>query len=158
MSTAGEFNLSYECLTGYKTCEKLRNLKTTDLAFWEELTQTTTAAFDELETYEEDEPPNLDAVINDDSDLPCGVIVTHVLDLPRRENVATTPDGDLVSSAAAEALEDDEGTSESVPAPPVVEEFGPGKRKRTANKFYNDTRLFWRHNDLDDADDDSLLP
>jgi hypothetical protein len=38
MCRVKDFNLSYDCLTGYAVRDKLRNLKKTDPEFWKELT------------------------------------------------------------------------------------------------------------------------
>jgi len=146
------FNLSYDSLTGYKARQKLCDLKTTDPDFWAELTQKATVKLivHPNEVVAEDED-TVDPLFKDNSDLPCEAIITNITD-SSPAGVASTSNGDMMLTAAAESLDDNEmeipddssmGTGKL--------DLGCGKRKRTANKLYN-TNSFWRHNNDDTSD------
>jgi hypothetical protein len=95
----------------------------------------------------------------DDSDLPCEAIIAHVLGSDLGAGVISTPDGNLMSTVAAESLDRDEtegSAGEGKVIPPINHnDLGCGKRKITKNKLQYDS--FWRHNDRDalDCEDDN---
>jgi hypothetical protein len=146
-------------LTSYEARQKLRDLKTTDPDFWNELTQKTIADAADMadENMFEDEDTG-EIPFEDDSDLPCEAIIAHVLGSDLGAGVVSTPDGNLMSTAAAESLDRDEtegSAGEGKVIPPINHnDLGRGKRKITKNKLYDS---FWRHNDRDasDCEDDN---
>ena len=160
MCRMGKFNMSYESLTGYEARQKLCDLKETDPEFWEQLTRRAAPDVDipANKCITEDEDAT-DPLFEDDSDLPCDVIVTNVLG-SQPAGVKLTTSGDMTSTATAELLKtyDMKMISDGVEVmgkdgASVVElgTLGRGKRKRTANRLY-DSKSFWRHNDADTSD------
>jgi hypothetical protein len=173
-----EWNLSYACLKGYAAREALRNLRTTNVEFWEELTRLESnenrlPKSDEI-LYEDIEPDaSLEDNDADDSDLSIKTLINVMVknDLPA--GVGTRKSGALTSIVEAEnsdvvdiPLEPIECVEKKNRGEKSIDESrvqgwiegpssGRGKRKKVANKLYEQ---FWRHNDDDDADDDSLLP
>ncbi|KIM72119.1 hypothetical protein PILCRDRAFT_829981 [Piloderma croceum F 1598] len=77
----------------------------------------------------------------DDSDLPCEAIIAHVLGSDLGAGVISTPDGNLMSTVAAESLDRDET------------EGSAGEGKVIPLQYDS----FWRHNDRDalDCEDDN---
>jgi hypothetical protein len=151
MCRTGNFNLSYDSLTGFEARQTLHNLKTTDPNFWNELTQNTAAEVADISNVDmpEDEDDG-EVLFEDDSDIPCEAIIACVIGSKPRAGVSSTPDGNLMSTAAAESLDKDEtegDTSEVALA--AKHDLGRGKRKITKNRQYG---LFWRHNDEDPSD------
>jgi len=127
-------------------------LKTTDPDFWAELTQKATVKLivHPNEVVAEDED-TVDPLFEDDSDLLCEAIIANVTG-SSPAGVASTSNGDMMSTAAAESLDDDEMEIPDDSSAETGElDLGRGKRKRTANKLYN-TKSFWRHNDDDTSD------
>src|SRR6202022_45959 len=106
MCRTGDFNLSYDSLTSFEARQELRDLKITDPKFWDELT---CKAAPDLNVagnepiFEDDE--TTEPIFEDDSDLPCEVIIAEVLGSKTR-GVASTATGELVSTAAAESLDE----------------------------------------------------
>lgn len=159
MCRTGDFNLSYDSLTSYEARQKLRNLKTTDSEFWDELTRKSAAGLiiaDEDNVAEDEE--NTDPFFEDDSDLPCDAIISTVLGT-NPVGVTLNATGDVVSAAAAESLDNDK-IDEMLPNE-VAEnnkagetaEMGRGKRKRTSNKLYS-TNAFWQHHNNIGSDEE----
>ena len=154
-----EFNLSYDCLTSYAVRDKLRNLKKTDPEFWKELTAASVPdPTNEDQTFEEDIIDGHDMSFDDDSDLPCDTIIGCTTSSGIPENVSATADGNLVSVAEAESIDEvgESSTPSQVPdseVPLAEEALGPGKRKRRANTLYK-ASTFWRHHDNDDSDEE----
>ena len=144
------FKLSYNCLTGFEARQTLRDLKTTDPDFWNELTQKTTVELTDIanEDMPEDED-DIEPLFEDDSDLPCETIVARVIGSKSRASVVATPDGSLVSTGAAEPLDKDEIEVDTEEIPTGNNDLGRGKSKITKNNHY---ASFWRHND-DEASD-----
>jgi hypothetical protein len=129
----------------------LRNLKTVDPVFWDQLTKKTATSISVNETPDSEEEGDnfIDVPFEDDSDLPCGTIIAKVHG-SELNSAKATADGDLVSTAMAESLDDSRLEFESADSD-NAEELGRGKRKRTENKLY---QSFWRHNDGDASDDE----
>ena len=97
MCRVKDFNLSYDCLTGYAVCNKLCNLKKTNPEFWKELTSPSVPKpMNKEQTFEEDNVDRPDVTHNDDSDLPCNSIVVCVTGSSLPKNVVSTVDGDFV--------------------------------------------------------------
>ena len=117
-----EFNLSYNCLTGYAVRDKLRNLKKTDPEFWKELTA---ASMPEPTngngTFKEDNVDVLSEVFNDDSNLPCNTIIACVTASGLPETVSSTEDGNWVSVAQAESMDNDGEPSDIPSEVPMAE-------------------------------------
>jgi hypothetical protein len=149
MCCTGNFNLLYKCLTGFEVRQTLRNLKTTVPDFQNELTQKTAAELVDIanEQMPGDED-NIETLFEDNSDLPCEAIVARVIGSKSRASVIATPDGSLMSVAAAESLDRDETDGDNKD-PEDNNGLRHGKRKITKNKQY---ASFWCHND-DDASD-----
>lgn len=149
MCRVKDFNLSYESLTGYMVRDRLRNLKKTDPEFWQELMAASAPEPTNTEkTFVEDNAAE-DTFFDDDSNLPCTTIITHVVTSNLPEHVASTADGCLVSTAEAESLKDITEPSADSGATFEAEELGPGKRKRRPNTMYKSS-MFWRHHDNED--------
>jgi hypothetical protein len=160
MCRTGDFNMSYDSLTSYDARQKLRDLKTTDSEFWDELTRKSAAGLiiaDEDNVAEDEE--NTDPFFEDDSDLPCDAIISTVLGT-HPVGVTLNATGDVVSAAAAESLDNDKidellpnEVTENNDKAGETAEMGRGKRKRTSNKLYS-TNAFWRHHDNDGSDEE----
>ncbi len=154
------------CLTSFKAREALRNLKTTDPAFWAELTvnQPDENLPGMEETLPEDVEPDtgLEDADADDSDLSMPTLISALTrDIP--ETVGSRKTGTLMSLSDAENVDLDpelvppaEANVEAPKEEKAPEGSGRGKRKKFANKLYKGD-AFWRHNDNDDWKDDSLL-
>ena len=108
MCRTGNFNLSYDSLTGYEARQKLHDLKTTDPDFLAELTQKATVKLivHPNEVIAEDED-TVNPLFKDNSDLPCEAIIANITS-SSPANVASTSNGDMMSTAAAESLDDNE--------------------------------------------------
>ena len=112
------------------------------------------------ETLPEDVEPDTKLVDQDadDSDLS---IQTLIMTLTG-ENIPDTVGGTLRSLTDAENVDLDpqvdaaESNFENLKRE-MPEEGGRGKRRKMANRLYTG-EAFWRHNDKDDWNDDSLLP
>jgi hypothetical protein len=151
MCRTKKWNLSYECLTSYEAREALRKMKTTDPEFWKELTMDALGGTDKDDMGAEEDHEIGFELFDDDSDLPGEAIIAHVLEKGSPIGVTSNMQGDLMSAAQAESLEDDI-VEPSNSEPMVVDEpevLGVGKRKRKANTLYNSSQ-FWRHHDNDD--------
>jgi hypothetical protein len=110
----------------------LCKLKTTDPAFWDELTRKAVSdsvppalAGAELESDNFTDP-----LFEDDSDLPCDVIIPNVFG-SELGDVEATIDGDLVSTVMAESLDNEPASVDvdSVNNMDHGQELGCGKRK-----------------------------
>lgn len=98
---------------------------------------------------EDDE--NIEPLFKDDSDLPCNIVIASVLGA-QPEHVASTANGDLVSTRAAEFID-------NVKLAVVQMEegdLGHGKRKKMTNKLYS-SKSFWRHNDNKVSDEENVI-
>ena len=113
MCRAGQFNLSFESLTGHEARQLLRDLPTADPTFFAELSQprSRTAVAPNLTaqqmTAEDAEPAFTDIV--DDSDVPLLEVMANHHDqgseVETSEYIYTTNDtGGLTSTAGAEAI------------------------------------------------------
>jgi hypothetical protein len=146
-------------------------MRTTNSEFWEELTRGQPNELPDVgETLQEDlefdtELEDKDA---DDSDVSMQTLITTLTSEDIPETVGFRKSGTLTSVADAENADLDD---EMLPqAEPNVEnsqmvrseviapgEVGRGKRQKFVTTRYNG-EAFWRHNDNDDWEDDSLLP
>jgi hypothetical protein len=109
----------------------LRNLKTTDPEFWDELTQKTRIDPEEPLVGEELEDDDiLEPQFEDDSNLLCNVIVANVLG-SESDGVEANINGDLVSTGMAESLDNVELPSASGEMSEIgnSQELGCGKKK-----------------------------
>lgn len=137
--------MSYTCLTSFNMRQALRNMKDTDLEFWNELTMKMPEDLslpDETKIMPKDEnllTAELDDEDFDDSEVPIKVVIAllDTIELPR--GIAPHEGGSLISVRAAESLEE---TS------PVPEKLGPGRKPNTRYRVAD----FWRHNDSDGSD------
>ena len=141
-------------------------MRTTDPEFWEELTrgQPDEQLPDVAETLQEDlefdtELEDKDA---DDSDVSMRTLITALTSEDVPETVGFRKSGTLTSLADAENPDLDEGMLPLAEANVEIStvpsgEVGRGKRRKFASKRYNGEE-FWRHNDDDNWEDDSLLP
>ena len=146
----------------------MRNLRTTNAEFWGELTglesnENGLPKSDEILSEDIEPDASLEDNDADDSDLSIRTLIDVMVknDLPA--GVGTQKSGALTSIMEAEY-------SDVVDIPPEPKEcvekrgedsdleglsHGRGRRKRLANKLYEQ---FWRHDNDDDPDDDTLLP
>jgi hypothetical protein len=159
MCRTGNFNLSYDSLTSFEARQELRDLKTADPEFWDQLT--CKAAPDLNVTGNEmitEDDETTEPIFEDDSNLPCEVIIAEVLGSKTR-GVASTTTGEMVSTAAAESLDENDMEAEKEPEGDEMvgadnpTELGRGKRKRITNRLYN-PKSFWRHNDNEASDNE----
>jgi hypothetical protein len=111
--------------------DRLQNLKKTDPQFWEELTANLVPAPANTDnTHDKDNMDKPDAAFGDDSDLLCEVVMVHVINVVIPDGVTATADGNLISAAKAESMEDVGDSKPSEPVmddAPVAEELGLGK-------------------------------
>lgn len=149
-----DWNLSYECLSGFKARERLRNMSETDPDFWKELT----TKKQDLPMQSEMVPEDvilLDDGGDDDSDLPVDLVIASIVDNSCPVGVAYRPEGGLMSVADAETLdtelEEDGRILQDLQEPKAL---GRGKRVKTKNRQY---KAFWQHNDDQGSSDEELL-
>jgi hypothetical protein len=148
-------------LTSPDTRRKLRDLKTTDPEFWGELTGTITSVPANNDGEIAEDQNHADFLFEDDSDLSCDALVANMFG-SNSTGVAVTDNGDLVSTAMADSLDESEGDMGAGASPSIEAEgngprvrdsessdVGRGKRKRIQNRMY---KSFWRHNDEDPSD------
>ena len=138
------WNLSYSSLTGVAAWAHLRELKTSNPIFWEELTSTNLEqdlpGGDILQ--QEDERANLTATDNvNDSDVPITVVIESLIHGSSPAGYKVSGDGGFEAVTAAETFDDDElpdnnGNGEV--------ELGCGKHQQKSNRLY-DMKQFWRH-------------
>lgn len=125
----------------------LRKLKMTDPAFWDELMRKSVSdsALTALAGAELENDDFADPLFEDDSNLPCDVIIANVLG-SKLGSVEATVDGDLVSTVMAESLDNEVsvGVDSVNNDTDDGQELGRGKRKRMENKLY---KSFWRHDE-----------
>jgi len=133
----------------------LRKLRTTDPAFWDELTKKapSDSVLPPLVGAELESDDYIDPPFEDDSDLSCDIIIAKVFG-SGIDRVEATIDGDLVSTAMAESLDNEpelvDGNAINNASDDQLER---GKRKRKENKLYN-RKSFWRHDDEDASDEE----
>jgi hypothetical protein len=147
-------------------------MRTTDPKFWEELTrgESNEKLPDISENLQEDLEfdTGLEDKDADDSDVSMQTLITVLTKEDIPETVGFRESGSLTSLMDAENADlDDEmlpQTEPNVSNPQKgkammanSQEGGRGKRQKFASKRYNG-EAFWRHNDDDDWEDDSLLP
>ena len=156
-------------MTSFNAREALRNMKTKDPVFWEELTKGETLDLpNPNETQPEDIIPetSFEDIAADDGDLAIPTLIGVMTGGELPDNIGIQEGGGLVSIAEAENVdlqlessveESPEASLENKPDGnnPKEEARGRGKRSKVANKQYS---AFWRHNDGDDWRDDRLLP
>jgi hypothetical protein len=95
---------------------------------------------------DEDDAEVADAWFDDDSDLPCDVIIEHVIHGQQIDGVQDRA-SHLASTAAVEAINYEEKPDWADKVVASVEPSssrGPGKRKLTANTLYSGNQ-FWHH-------------
>jgi hypothetical protein len=138
-------------LTSFEARQKLHDLKTADPESWDELTQRTNTDPLADDSVVEDDDDTTELVFDDNSDLLCEVIITTVLGTDRA-GIKTTADGNLVSMATAESMDDIGGNNSTSAGTGTL---GRSKRTRMKNSLYN-SDLFWRHNNaaLDEKEDE----
>ena len=83
---------------------------------------------------------------DDNSNLPCNMIIACVTGSGVPKTVSSTDDGNLVSVAQAESMDDDGESNDAQLDVLLAEELSPGKRKWQANTLYN-ANMFWRQHD-----------
>ena len=105
MCHMGNFNMSYESRSSYEARKKLHDLKKTDPKFWDQLTPKALLEVDipANECIAEDEDA-ANPLFEDDSDLPCDMIIANVLGF-QPMGVKLTTAGDMVSTVVAESLD-----------------------------------------------------
>jgi hypothetical protein len=103
MCHTGEFNLSYQSLTSFTARKKLRNLKSTNPEFWQELTTVAHQTIPDGDIIDKDDTEAADARFDDDSDPPCDAIIKHVIHGQQIDSFRDRA-GHLASMAAVEAI------------------------------------------------------
>lgn len=148
MCRTKEWNLSYNCLTGFTARKRLRNLKAHDPEFYDELMANRVP--EETTEYPEDDETLTKDEKGDNSDLPMETVIAHAVDLDVAASVVETADGNLESSTLADGFDDDnvgfmlDETAEPAEVDPTAFERLPGKRKIRKNPLYS-SDAFWRH-------------
>ena len=144
-----DLDLSYDCLTGTAVRSKLRDLRDTDPAFWDELTLKDSERLlppENVRQAEDEHDDTSDHV--DDSDVPIDVLIKNIV-------ADVAPRGYTVGVWGGFQAEADAETFEDKPAPKLDEgdnavgELGRGKRRKQPNQLY---AAFWWHNDSDVSD------
>ena len=177
------WNQSYESLTSFAAREKLRNLKTEDPLFWNELqVNTDTTLPGPTDIVPEDEPVE-DDDFGDDSSVGLSDVIKTVVEETIPSTMRANEGGGLVAIRNADDENEepvdgvyDGGVKQEDDPTHVVEEAqattnitvtgaelekiaessrerGRGKRKRTANKLYN-LHNFMQHHDDEPSDID----
>ena len=138
----------FDCLTSVATHGRLCNLKETDPEFWRELTSNENEVPSENEPQPEDIVDSEKNLVEDDSDVPLGVLIQELTEKKVCKGFVINDMGTLVADSEAKRLEStvDNGNDN------VDKELGRGKRQKCPNQFYNN--LFWQHNDNGDHIDD----
>jgi hypothetical protein len=128
---------------------RLRNLKETDPEFWKELTSSENPLPSENDPHPEDVVDSEENSVEDDSNVPLGVLIQQLTEKKVRKGFAINDMGALVADSEAERFEGtvDNGNDN------VDKELGRGKRHKQPNRLYNNT--FWCHDDSDDNSVDS---
>ena len=145
-----QWNLSFDCLTSVAARARLRNLKETDPEFWKELTSSENRVPSENDPQPEDIVDAEDNSVEDDSDVPLGVLIQELTEKKVCKGFAISDMGALVAESEAERFEStvDNGNDN------VDKELGRGKRQKHPNRLYNNT-TFWCHDDDNDGDSDT---
>jgi hypothetical protein len=155
-------------LKGYAAREALRNLRTTNADFWGELTRLESPD-NQLpksnEILSEDIEPDASLEDNDadGSELSIQTLINAMVKNNLPAGVGTRKSGVLTSIVDAETcdivdipLEPVECVEKRIDGEDsIVDGRGRGRRKKVANRLYEQ---FWRHNDDDSPEDDTLLP
>ena len=167
-----EWNLSFECLSGFKIRGALRQIKSSNPELWKKLTTSSTKLPDTSETLPEDEEPDsrLEDIDGDDTVLPMATLVKALTKdrIPTKFALRNNVLSPLVDAENTN-LGDNEGTggpnsTSEGPSTAMLEdptrdgdgageEGTRGKRVRKPNAWYS-SNVFWRHNDDEDSDDD----
>ncbi|KAK6987986.1 hypothetical protein R3P38DRAFT_2573190 [Favolaschia claudopus] len=138
----GGLNLSYECMTSLDTNDRLVNLRHDNPKLWDDLLNKSTRNYcpgDDEEVAEDIEPHEDEELGDDDSEIPTGEVVEHLV------SKKTKPNRQVKGQDANAGLR---SSGEAKDADVEVEEV-PGKRKRRANTLY---KGFWRHVDAKGKD------
>ena len=101
-------------------------------------------------------PTEIEDIGCDDCDIPISKVVAAIVDQNIPEGTDLCPNGGLMSTAAAESVEEEghEGEGKAAADMRAVaegENKGRGKRKRVPNKLYA-AHTFWHHNDDEPSD------
>ena len=141
-------------MTSIAARARLRELKSSDPAFWSELTS---------EHSEQDLPPEnqtqpedeLDETVPDvdDSDVPLPVVIKSIVDDQAPEGYSAGLQGGFEAATMAEAFEIEEQAIVEENSQVAIESLGRGKRRKQPNRRYNNVQ-FWCHNDSDDENVD----
>jgi hypothetical protein len=145
-SEVRQWNLSFDCLTSVAARARLRNLKETDPEFWKELTSSENLVPSENDPQPEDIVDPEENLVEDDSNVPLGVLIQQLTEKKVRKGFTINDMGALVADSEAERFE---GTSETVDGGDdnVDKELGRGKRQKHPNQLYNNNTFFWCHDD-----------
>ncbi|KAF7366573.1 DDE superfamily endonuclease [Mycena sanguinolenta] len=133
MCRVGKWNLSYASLTSPEALAGLRDLRKTNPALHEALTQTSATDLPVVDSTEEEAYTTRE--VYDDCDIPLDVVSDHLLSghSAVTKNFAIADDGGISRSGNAEAS-DAEDNEESVDAVPLV--LGRGQRKKIPARRY----------------------
>jgi hypothetical protein len=84
-SEVRQWNLSFDCLTSVAARARLRNLKETDLEFWKELTSSENPVPSENDPQSEDTVDSGEISVEDDSNVPLGVLLLFAKNLSKHK-------------------------------------------------------------------------
>ena len=149
MCRAGEFNMSYESLTGRAARQTLQDLQDTDAEFLAELRRPQSCVLPPILSHDEalledSEELELD-IPGDDSAVPLEVVEDDV-----HGNFSTEPDqafvmgqdGLIPATEAEETLVEEVG-GEVLDTTAAMEQEGRGQRKKIKNRLYLQENLRW---------------
>jgi hypothetical protein len=130
-------------------------MKTTDPAFFAELTSSAAADINLTEEQATIEDEDVPVDVEDDSNLSCEEVIARVHN-PSADVLASESCG-LSSAADAESLDklpiaEDHGTHDGQLEQTGESRRSAGKRKRRPNTLY---AQFWRHHDNNNSEDES---
>ena len=144
-----QWNLSFDCLTSVAARARLRNLKESDPEFWKELTSSENRVPSESDPQPEDIVDAEENSVEDDSDVPLGVLIQELTEKKVCKGFAISDMGALVAESEAERFENTVDNGNDI----VDKELGRGKRRKHPNRLYNNT-TFWCHDDDNNGDSD----
>jgi len=132
MCRVGIFNASQASLTSADALLALRNLPKSNPTLYKQFT----GEAEETVTVEPDEPTFFEnEVIDDDSDIPMDVILSHIMDEGVGRGFEANGEGNIERCGVAEDVE----TEIAAVAPPLI--LGRGKRTKTTSTRYS--TLVW---------------
>lgn len=128
MCRIGDFNASQASLTSADALMALRNLPKSNPTLYKQFT----GEMDDTAMTEPEEPAFFEnEVIDDDSDIPMDVILSHIMDEGVGHGFEANDEGGIERIGVAEEVE----AEIAVVAPPLI--LGRGKRTKTTSTRYS---------------------